>query len=170
MKRLAIGSVVLAGALILAGCSSDDSADAGASGSSAAESSSAATEPTKSAAPSGDAGAGSDSEDAATVVNGSYVTYDEFQSDEAAFAEGDVVLFFHASWCPKCQETEENLNASGVPDGLTVVKVDFDSSTQLRQQYGVTLQHTFVQIDAEGNQVAKWNGSYTADDIVSETV
>jgi thioredoxin-related protein len=29
---------------------------------------------------------------------------------------------------------------------------------ELAKKYGVTYQHTFVQIDAEGNEVTKWNG------------
>jgi thiol-disulfide isomerase/thioredoxin len=70
-----------------------------------------------------------------------------------------VVLFFHASWCPKCRDTDSSAK-SGMPSGLTLVKVDYDSATKLRQQYGVTLQHSFVQIDENANSLKKWVGTY----------
>jgi len=78
------------------------------------------------------------------------------------------VLFFHASWCPTCQAAEANLTSQPVPDGLTVVKTDFDTMTELRQKYGVTVQHTFVQIDAGGAQLAKWSGSTSAAEIADQ--
>ena len=166
-RRQALAVIAATGALLLAGCGSDDTADAAAD-------TTVTSRPTSSAASANPTPEASTKPSAAAkdqdAVRGSYVTYDEFQTDSTAYSAGDVVLFFHASWCPKCQETEENLESSGVPDGLTVVKVDFDSSTELRQKYGVTLQHTFVQIDADGNQVAKWSGSYTGDAIASQTV
>jgi hypothetical protein len=39
--------------------------------------------------------------------------------------------------------------------------VDYDNSTALKQKYGVTMQHTLVQVDAKGNLIAKWTGSPT---------
>lgn len=35
-------------------------------------------------------------------------------------------------------------------------------------RYGVTIQHTFVHIDGEGNELKKWAGSMTAAEILSE--
>lgn len=85
-------------------------------------------------------------------------------------AQGQVVLCFHAGWCPTCQEAERNLTSAPLPSGLTVVKVDYDNSNELRQKYGVTLQHTFVQVDASGSQLAKWSGSNDATAILARTV
>lgn len=76
----------------------------------------------------------------------------------------DVVLFFHASWCPSCQSAEKNILETGVDDFL-LLKVDYDSHTDLRQKYGVTYQHTFVQVDADGELIKKWNGSNSVDAI-----
>ncbi len=53
---------------------------------------------------------------------------------------------------------------------MTIVVVDFDTANDLRQKYGVTVQHTFVQVDAEGNELAKWSGSVTADEVAQNTV
>lgn len=78
------------------------------------------------------------------------------------------MLFFYASWCPDCVATEASLNADGAPEGLTVVQVDFDKQTDLRQEYGVTVQHTFVHVDDKGAEVNKWTGSKTGADIAAE--
>ena len=92
------------------------------------------------------------------------------EADTAKFHEaGDVVLFFNASWCPTCKATVESLDADGVPAGLTVVSVDYDAATDLRKQYGVTVQHTFVQVDEQGNQLAKFSGAPSGEAIASQT-
>lgn len=110
--------------------------------------------------------------DDAVETAGSYVTLSDYAADKAAYDEGTVVLFFHASWCPTCKTTEENLNAdpASIPEGLAIVKIDFDDSDDLRQRYGVTTQHTFVQVDADGNELAKWSGTLTAQGIDAQTV
>jgi thioredoxin 1 len=100
---------------------------------------------------------------------GRYVDWADYEGDEAAYAGGDVVLFFHAPWCHECRGTAESIAADGVPDGLTVVKVDFDSRTDLRRRYGVTVQHTFVQVDRSGGKIAAWTGSRTGADIAKAT-
>ena len=103
---------------------------------------------------------------------GSYITLAEYEADKAAYDAGDVVLFFNASWCSTCKIARDNLTAdpAAIPDGLTIVTVDFDEATDLKQQYGVTLQHTFVQIGPDGAELAKWSGSVTAEEIAGNTV
>jgi thiol-disulfide isomerase/thioredoxin len=99
---------------------------------------------------------------------GSYVDYSAYTQDKATYdRSGAVVLFFHASWCPSCRQTEEALTSQAIPDGLTVVKTDFDTSTTLRQKYGVTVQHTFVQVAPDGSELAKWTGSVSPADIAA---
>lgn len=104
------------------------------------------------------------------VAAGAYVSLADYEADPTAHAGTTVVYFFHAEWCPSCRATESALAESGVPDGLTVVKVDFDSATELRQRYGVTQQHTFVQVDDGGAEVATWTGSADGAAILAETV
>ena len=103
---------------------------------------------------------------------GSYITPAEYEADKAAYDAGDVVLFFNASWCSTCKIARDNLTAdpAAIPEGLTIVTVDFDEATDLKQQYGVTLQHTFVQIGPDGAELAKWSGSVTAEEIAGNTV
>lgn len=89
-----------------------------------------------------------------------YVPYSE-EVIEQAFAEGKkVVLFFYAEWCPSCRvaDAEINQNYAEFPHNFVLVQVDYDTATELKKKYGVTYQHTFVQIDEAGNELVKWNG------------
>jgi len=78
-------------------------------------------------------------------------TYVDYSDTAIASAQGRTFLFFHASWCPICRTLDSDILASGVPAGVTIIKVDFDSSQDLRQQYGVTQQTTIVEVDTAGN-------------------
>lgn len=84
---------------------------------------------------------------------GMYIPY---SAEALAEAQGTILLFFHASWCPQCREIERTINEGGVPHNVTVLKVDYDSNQALRQKYGVTLQTTFVKVDKEGNKLASY--------------
>lgn len=99
---------------------------------------------------------------------GAFVDYADYTADPEAYAAGDVVLFFNATWCPTCQEATKNLQGADFPEGLTVVSVDYDSNLDLRKKYGVTTQHTFVQVDPDGEQVKKFTGSTTIPQIQGE--
>lgn len=86
--------------------------------------------------------------------------YTGYAAAKLANAEkGNVVLFFHAPWCPTCKEADKNFTSASTPEGLTLLKTDYDSSTELKKKYGVTYQHTFVQVDKDGNLIKKWSGS-----------
>ena len=93
---------------------------------------------------------------------GTYASYDASMVGKT----DKTVLFFHAAWCPSCVSADKSISAGEVPEGLTILKTDFDSSTDLRQKYWVTSQHTFVQVDAEGNLINKWSGGNSIDDII----
>lgn len=77
----------------------------------------------------------------------------------ALAAKGPTILFFAADWCPYCQADLKDINAHGgkIPN-VTIVVVDYDTARDLEKTYGVTVQDTFVQIDAKGAKLAIWNG------------
>lgn len=97
----------------------------------------------------------------------------EFKDSEQAMMLAEkmpTVLFFNASWCPTCREAREDFTANAEKlDGVNLVLVDYDHSADLQKKYGVTYQHTFVQIDAEGNALIKWNGGGT-EELLSKIV
>ena len=73
--------------------------------------------------------------------------------------EGPAVLFFYATWCPTCKAAMKEFNAHAGDFGdIALYIVDYDNSDDLQKKYGVSYQHTFVQIDPHGEALVKWNG------------
>ena len=108
-------------------------------------------------------------DDTAMMKVGSYEVYSASKIAMASDSH-DVVLFFRASWCPSCKAVDADIKAhlQDIPATLTVLDVDYDNSAELKQKYGVTYQHTFVQVDAQGNLIAKWSGSPTLSSLVAK--
>lgn len=97
--------------------------------------------------------------------------YDVYTPEKAAQAdEGPVVLFFKASWCPSCQALDADIKANleQIPENVTILEVDYDEYTDLRQKYGVTTQHTLVQIDENGDEIQQWSGGSTIDSVLAK--
>ncbi len=98
-------------------------------------------------------------------------SYEAYAPEKLAKAkEGDVVLFFRASWCPTCRTLDADIkaNSEAIPSDVTILDVNYDDSTALKQKYGVTYQHTLVQVDTEGNLIRKWTKSPTLASLVAE--
>lgn len=98
-------------------------------------------------------------------------TYEDYAPEKIALAEeGKVVLFFYAPWCPTCRGIDADIIASmgAIPEGVHILKVDYDSSKDLKIKYGVTYQHTFVQVDKDGNQITKWSGGSTLSSVLEK--
>lgn len=106
-----------------------------------------------------------------TMSTGSYEVYSPEKVALAA-TEGDVVLFFHATWCPTCRALNSDIekNISSIPKDLTILKTDYDTYTDLKKKYGITVQHTLVQVDKDGNLIKKWSGSPSLNDIISKVI
>jgi thioredoxin 1 len=97
--------------------------------------------------------------------------YEDYSPDKVLGATtANIVIFFHASWCPSCRvlATDIEKNVSSIPTDLTILKADYDKETELKKKYGVTSQHTFVQIDKNGNMIKKWSGGSKLENIVGE--
>ncbi len=99
-------------------------------------------------------------------------SYEAYSGDKVTLASAthDVVLFFRASWCPTCIALDKDIQANlgKIPASLAILDVDYDNSNDLKKKYGVTYQHTFVQVDKDGNMIKKWSGSPTLSILVSE--
>lgn len=105
-----------------------------------------------------------------TVPGGAYKDY---SADALATAQREhrkVVLFFHANWCPECRAADKVFREqpTAIPDGVTLFKVDYDTATALKTKYGVTHQHTFVQIDGDGAMLSKWVSGET--ELLSQNI
>ena len=93
-----------------------------------------------------------------------YVEYSESTFDSAS--NNRRVLFFYASWCPTCIPADVNFsqNENKIPEDVTLIRVNYNDpetdqeEKDLAKKYGITYQHTFVQIDSTNKEVVKWNG------------
>jgi thiol-disulfide isomerase/thioredoxin len=88
-----------------------------------------------------------------------YPQYVEYSEERVAALDGyrPYVLYFHADWCPTCVAIEEYLleNLDSFEYGTIFLEVDYDDYWELRQDYGVTTQYTFVVIDSVGEVTDK---------------
>ncbi len=95
----------------------------------------------------------------AMMSSGGKVMFTNLEDARALAAAGPAVLFFSADGCPLCRADMRQIDSRLAELGnITVVVVDYDSNKKLRKQYGVTYQHTYVQIDGAGEKIALWNG------------
>ncbi len=78
----------------------------------------------------------------------------------ASAKDNKRILFFKANWCPTCNTADKDFidNISKIPEGITLYQVDYNKESELKKKYAITYQHTFVQVDSEGNELSKWNG------------
>jgi len=98
------------------------------------------------------------------VAQGKYVEYSKAVLDKTV--KNRRVLFFYASWCPICRPADANFkaNANKIPEDVMLIRVNYNDpdtdqeEKDLAKKYAITYQHTFVQIDARGKEVIKWNG------------
>lgn len=116
-------------------------------------------------------GFGSSSSSSEAVFSERYQPYSE-AALAAAGPDDTVVLFFSASWCSTCKVLRDDIstNQESIPDDVRILLVDFDDSTELKQQYEVTFQHTLVQVDRTGVGIARWQQSRSLEEILATIV
>lgn len=66
---------------------------------------------------------------------------------------GDAIAyFFEASWCANCQISKEDFIKKWVPSWYTLFFVDFDKHQELKTQYAIKNQHTFILTNENWNK------------------
>jgi thioredoxin-like negative regulator of GroEL len=105
-----------------------------------------------------------DQEPTAEIKPGRFEEYKESKLSESGYNE--TIVFFYAPWCPECRAFEMAIDEQGVPDGVQILQLDYDSSDELKAKYGVTLQTTFVKVGKDGELISKWVG-YSQDKSVN---
>ena len=103
----------------------------------------------------------------APIIHGSYEELNAVAL-EAALGNKNIVLFFHAAWCPSCvgTDTEIKERITELPEDSIIFKTDYDSEIKLREKFEITAQHSIVIIDKNNALQFKQTG-FSFDDIVS---
>lgn len=88
-----------------------------------------------------------------------YIDYHADQLDRH-LGKDPIILFFHAEWCPLCRKSEAVIQEGfeSLEGGVIWMKVDYDTELELRKEYGITYQDTFIVLNAEGEEVERQNG------------
>ena len=92
-----------------------------------------------------------------------YQTYTPELVESALKIKQKVVLFFAASWCPSCKALDVAIRSDlgSIPADSLIVKINYDTSTALKQKYGVVTQHTTVVLNSDGQEKSKKIGAKT---------
>jgi len=106
------------------------------------------------------------------MENQKYIEYINPQSLETKNIKR--ILFFYANWCPTCIPVDKEFreNEAKFPKDVVIIRVNYNdpdtdnNERELVRKYGITYQHTFVQIDEKGNEITKWNGG-GIDELIS---
>lgn len=96
------------------------------------------------------------------MMNSPIIDYKDMDQVMMLAKSKPTVLFFKANWCPSCLEASKIFeNDKEQLNGVNLVVVNYDNSADIKTKYGVTYQHTFVQVDTEGSALATWSGGAT---------
>jgi len=110
------------------------------------------------------------STDVEEKAQGPFIEFKDLEHSMMLAESKPTVLFFNASWCPSCKSARENFEANAIDfTDINLVLVDYDHSADLQKKYGVTYQHTFVQIASDGEALVKWNGG-GAKELIDKTM
>lgn len=89
-----------------------------------------------------------------------YLDYSE-QNQLNAQKIGRPVLFFAATlWCQTCSELDKEIKErfQELPSDVMILKVDYDNDREMKRKWGITTQHTLIQLDSNGSEVNRWIG------------
>ena len=108
-----------------------------------------------------------DTEESNKLDRAVYKEYSE--TDIAKLKNKDIILFFSSYWCVICEaiDTEIKNEIDALSNDLVILKVDFDLNKELKEQYDVNIQHTFVKIDHKGNILKKWQ-SFNLENLLKQ--
>ena len=100
-------------------------------------------------------------------------SYIEYSNEKREEYEGNrpFAIFFHASDCSTCRNIEDELEANlkSYPDGVMILKADYDTAQELREEFSVTSQYWFVIFDNEGK--INFSGNiFNASDLIDQII
>lgn len=100
-----------------------------------------------------------------SAASGFYLSYEQCVTDPTVTAGTTQVLFFFDRNCPECVAADDEFALTGLPAGLTVIKVTWDAYPELQERFGVKEPGTFVQLNGLGEKVKAWQGSTNGQEL-----
>lgn len=96
----------------------------------------------------------------ALVNRVNYLNYSEQYSSSSKRTSKTLLFFAATTWCQTCSQLDKEImeRSQELPSDLTILKVDYDNDKVTKAKYGVTAQHTLIQLDNNGNEVKRWIG------------
>jgi thioredoxin 1 len=95
----------------------------------------------------------------APLVSDSNSQYQEYSAEKYnnLLGKESFALSFYASWCPTCRSQEKIIqeNISSLPNNFTILRVNYDTETELKQKYGINMQSIVVIIDKQGKEIGR---------------
>jgi len=83
---------------------------------------------------------------------------------ESALESGEkVLLSFDADWCSVCKANEPIINGLLPSTDVVGLKVNYDTETALKSEYGVALQSTYIVLD--GGEERRYTGALSEDKL-----
>ncbi len=76
-------------------------------------------------------------------------------------SRGKTILFFAATtWCNTCSNLDKEIKEKSMdlPKNITILKTDYDNDKALNKKYFITIQHTLVVLDKNGEEIKRWIG------------
>lgn len=104
------------------------------------------------------------------IAEGSIIDFEDMEQVMLLAEDKPTVLFFKANWCPSCRSAAKKFSEGEAElEDVYLVVVNYDNSKELQVKYGVTYQHTFVQVDSKGEALATWSGG-AVDELLENIV
>ena len=108
-------------------------------------------------------------------------SYVEEDTGVYAFYEGSLpaispdvklILFFASEECLTCFQLESNIieNLNSIPNKIFIMKVEMEKYEELVDKYSVNTAHTLVQVDRDGEELARWQGSLTLEQLLEDII
>ena len=69
------------------------------------------------------------------------------------------ILFFYSDRVPKSVTLgqEITLLSDQIPENVTILRVNYDSESDLKTKYNTITPNVLIQIDTDGKEVSRWN-------------
>lgn len=89
-------------------------------------------------------------------TNTKYQDYSQ-ETYQNLLGQKPFALFFYADWCPTCRNQEKLIteNLDRIPENMTILKANYDTQTDLKKQYSITMQSIIVVLDDSGQEIGR---------------